>query len=82
MAHPLMPLEALHVLFSISPFFKIYFLLLFSSGYYEKQGKALYKRFPVAALKSTNRKFLSALQVSVVETVANLAATAKLATSN
>lgn len=57
-------------------------LLLFSSGYYVKQGKALYKRYPVAALNSRNRKFLSALQVSMVETVANLAATAKLATCN
>lgn len=46
------------------------------------RGKALYKRHPVAALNSFNMKFLSALQVSGIETVAKLAATAKLATSN
>lgn len=57
-------------------------LLLLASGYYVKQGKALYKSYPVAAFNSMYRKFLSALQVSGVETVANLAATAKLATYN
>lgn len=57
-------------------------LLMFSSGYYVKQGKPLYKKYPVAALSIMYRKFLSGLQVSVVETVANLAATAKWATCN
>lgn len=49
-------------------------LLLFSSGYHVKQNKALYMRYSIAALSSIYRKFFSTIEVSVVETVANLAA--------